>query len=194
MIKKETMYICIIIALITGFIGGVVFSAMQSTPELVQQPPETKQASGAETLPLEQDSIQALEDIVRQHPQEYEAWVSLGHKYFDSHQHQKAISAYDHALSLNNSDPDIWTDMGIMYRREQQPEKAIESFHEALNRQPDHLIALFNTGLVKLTDLHDVDGAIEAWEKAVELNPGAITPDGQSLKIWLDDLKKTMQK
>lgn len=195
MIKKETMYIAIIIALIAGFIGGVVFSAFQSTPN-VPQPPTAGPAPAGDghNHTKEKDAIAALEDIVKQHPEEYEAWVNLGHNYFDTHQHKKAIAAYDRALSINNSDPNVWTDMGIMYRREKQPQKAIEAFGEALQRKPDHLIALFNTGLVKLTDLHDVDGAIIAWEKAVELNPGATTPDGKSLKVWLDDLKKTMSK
>lgn len=195
MIKKETMYIAIIIALIAGFIGGVIFSALQSTPKTLL-PPSAGPVPTADgpAHAKEQDAISALEDIVKQHPEEYEAWVSLGHNYFDTHQHEKAIAAYDRALSLNNSDPNIWTDMGIMYRRVQMPAKAIESFGEALDRDPNHLIALFNTGLVKLTDLQDVDGAIIAWERAVELNPGATTPDGKSLKIWLEDLKTTMKK
>ncbi len=195
MIKKETMYIAIIIALIAGFIGGVIFSALQSTPSVApvasaKPAPTNDEHDHAKEV----DAISALKDIVKQHPEEYDAWVSLGHNYFDTHQHKQAIAAYDHALSINNSDPDIWTDMGIMYRREKMPQKAIESFTEALTRKPNHLIALFNTGLVKLMDLHDVDGAIAAWEKAVELNPGAMTPDGKSLQVWLDDLKKTMKK
>ncbi len=142
----------------------------------------------------EHDAINALEDIVKQNPDNYEAWVSLGHNYFDTHQHKKAITAYDRALSINNSDPNVWTDMGIMYRREKQPKKAIESFTEALKRKPDHLSALFNTGLVKLVDLQDVEGAITAWEKAVAINPEATTPDGQTLRSVLEDLQKTLKK
>ncbi len=193
MIKKETMYLVIIITFIAGFIGGIIFSAIQSTPTIAQ-PPSPPPAPATENHTEQHNVIAALEDIVSQHPEEYEAWVSLGHNYFDSHQHDKAIKAYDRALSINNSNPDVWTDMGIMYRREKKPQQAIESFTEALKRDPNHLIALFNTGLVKLTDLHDVDGAIIAWEKAVTLNPGATTPDGKSLQNWLDELKKTMKK
>jgi cytochrome c-type biogenesis protein CcmH/NrfG len=197
MIKKESMYIIVVISLVTGFIGGVVFSAMQSTPAVAPPPQQAGSpapAGDGHNHTKQQDTISALLDIVKQHPDDYEAWVTLGHNYFDTHQHKKAIEAYDKALSLNNSDPNIWTDMGSMYRREKQPEQAIEAFTEALKRDPNHLIALFNTGLVKLTDLHDVDGAILAWEKAVEVNPGATTPEGKSLKLWLDDLKKTMDK
>ena len=195
MIKKETMYIFIAMALVAGFIGGVVFSAMQATPALPPPPQNAPApADDGHNHGKQHDAISALLDIVKNHPEDYEAWVNLGHNYFDTHQHKEAIKAYDRALSINNADPNVWTDMGIMYRREKQPEKAIESFEEALQRKPDHLIALFNTGIVKLSDLHDVDGAIAAWEKAVALNPGATTPDGKSLKLWLEDLKKTMKK
>ena len=195
MIKKETMYILVIIALATGFLGGVVFSAMQSTPETLRSANQVP-VPGADghVHTKEEDAINALKDIVKEHPEEYEAWASLGHNYFDTHQHEKAIEAYDRALSINNSDPNIWTDMGIMYRRVKKPIKAIESFQEALNRDPNHIIALFNTGLVKLTDLQDVDGAIIAWEKVIELKPNATAPDGKSLNVLLAELKQTMKK
>jgi cytochrome c-type biogenesis protein CcmH/NrfG len=195
MIKKETMYIAVIIALVTGFIGGVIFSALQTTPDM-PQPTQQGPAptSDGHDHTKEQDAISALEDIVKEHPEEYEAWVSLGHNYFDTHQHEKAIHAYDRALSINNSDANVWTDMRIMYRRSKNPEKAIECFAEATNRDPNHLIALFNTGLVNLVDLQNVDAAIAAWEKAVAVNPGATTPDGKSLKLWLEELQKTIEK
>lgn len=195
MIKKETMYIAVIVALVAGFIGGIIFSALQTTPDLPQsaQQPSPPGADGHDHT-KEQDAISALEDIVRQHPEEYEAWVSLGHNYFDTHQHEKAIHAYDRALAINNSDPNIWTDMGIMYRRTKKPEKAIECFNEALFRDPNHIMALFNTGVVNLTDLQNVDAAIIAWEKTVALKPDATTPDGKPLKLWLEELRKTMEK
>jgi tetratricopeptide (TPR) repeat protein len=193
MVKKETLYLAVIIALITGFIGGIIFSAMQSTPDMIQAANQgTAPVSADQTK--KQDAILSLVDLTQREPENYQAWVSLGHKYFDTQQHEKAIQAYDRALTINNMDPNVWTDMGIMYRRTKQPEKAIDCFAEALSRDPGHLIALFNTGLVNLTDLHNVEGAISAWEKAVALNPGATTPDGKSLQELLEELKQTVDK
>ena len=195
MVKKETLYFAVIIALITGFIGGIIFSAMQSTPDMIQAVNQgTAPVSAGHDHTKEQDAILSLVDLTQREPNNYQAWVSLGHKYFDTHQHEKAIQAYDRALTINNTDPNVWTDMGIMYRRTKQPEKAIDCFAEALSRDPGHLIALFNTGLVNLTDLHNVKGAISAWEKAVALNPEATTPDGKSLQEWLEELKQTMDQ
>jgi tetratricopeptide (TPR) repeat protein len=195
MVKKETLYFAVIIALIAGFIGGIIFSAMQSTPDL-PQPAKQGTAPGPDTHDhtQEQDAILSLVDLTQREPDNYQAWVSLGHNYFDTHQHEKAIQAYDRGLTINNTDPNVWTDMGIMYRRTKQPKKAIDCFAEALSRDPGHLIALFNTGLVNLTDLHNVEGAIRAWEKAVALNPDATTPDGKSLRELLEELKQTMDK
>ena len=65
-------------------------------------------------------------------PENTEAWIQLGHVYFDTNINDKAIVAYEKSLELNPRNANVLTDLGIMYRRNGQPQKAIEKFDEAI--------------------------------------------------------------
>jgi hypothetical protein len=40
-------------------------------------------------------------------------------------------------------------------------------------------------------DLNDVEGAIKIWEELVEINPVAVTPNGQSVEELIQKFKKS---
>ena len=135
-------------------------------------------------------TLAALLQVTKTTPDNVNAWTQLGHLYFDSGQHQKAIEAYEKSLELDAKRPDVWTDLGVMYRRAGDPKKAIEKFDRALSINPQHEIARFNTGVVLMHDLNDVDGALRAWEELLQINPLAQTPGGQPVQTMVDQLKK----
>jgi hypothetical protein len=47
-----------------------------------------------------------------------------------------------------------------------------------------------NKGIVLLHDLKDTDGAIEAWEGLLEINPVAMAPTGRSVDEMIQQMKK----
>lgn len=190
MVKKETLYIVALITFGIGFISGVIFSAVKSTPMDAGQNHPPQQAVGQ--APQQQDkgeAIKILEQTVANEPDNYEAWVRLGNNYYDTGQSEKAITAYDKALAIHNGSANVWTDLGIMYRRTGQFDKAIESFREGAKREPGHIPSRFNMGIVFLADLKDTSGAIAAWEEVLKLDPGATTQNGKRLSDWLAELK-----
>ncbi len=187
MVKKETLYIVALIAFGLGFIGGVIFAAIKSTPL-----DEGQGQQAVSQAPAQQDlseAISILEQQVANEPQNYEAWVRLGNTYYDTGQSAKAIVAYDKALAINNGSPDVWTDMGIMYRRTGQFDQALESFNEAAQRDASHIPSRFNKGIVLLNDLKDPAGAIAAWEEILQIDPSATTRDGKRLSDLVAELK-----
>lgn len=190
MVKKETLYIVALITFALGFVSGVIFSAVKSTPmdDGHNHPPQ----QAASQAPQQQDmtaAIKLLEQVVVEEPQNYEAWVRLGNNYFDTSQYAKAIIAYDTALAINNGSANVWTDLGIMYRRTGQFDKALESFSEGAKRDPAHIMSRFNRGIVYLNDLKDPAGAIAAWQEVVAIDPAATTQDGKLLSVWIAELK-----
>ncbi|MEN8140870.1 MAG: tetratricopeptide repeat protein [Thermodesulfobacteriota bacterium] len=187
MVQKNTLYLVALACLGLGFVAGVIFSAVRGGPD-VQGPtaPLTTGTGDAEK------TIALLNQVLAQEPQNYEAWVRLGNIHFDRGQHHQAIEAYEKALAINDGSADVWTDLGVMYRRHGQPGKAISSFDEASRRDPKHLTSLFNKGFVLVTDLNDPAGAIEAWEKAVAINPMAAAPNGEILANLIDELRQEM--
>jgi tetratricopeptide (TPR) repeat protein len=80
--------------------------------------------------------------------------------------------------------------MGVMYRRNGNPQEAIKAFEKAIETDPKHEISRMNKGIVLLHDLQDADGAIEAWEELLEINPVAMAPTGRSVDEMVQQMKK----
>jgi tetratricopeptide (TPR) repeat protein len=68
-----------------------------------------------------------------------------------------------------------------MYRRANRPEDAIREFDRAIAIDPQLQNAHFNKGIVMLHDLDNREGAIQAWEELLKINPVAMAPNGQSV-------------
>ena len=142
--KKETLLVGAV-ALVAGLIIGLLIS--QKSTQTV-----TKSSSGAPVAqaPLvnAQSQINEIKGILANDPSNHQAWVKLGHLYFDNNQPINAIDAYEKALELNPNDPDVLTDQGVMFRRMGTYERAIKNFSKANEIDPNHEISLFNLGIV----------------------------------------------
>jgi cytochrome c-type biogenesis protein CcmH/NrfG len=190
-VKTENMILFLFIAVSIGFLGGVVFSAWRSSDE-IQVPTESNQRAATKP-PISMEQRQKLEALVQATqttPDNVQTWTQLGHLYFDIGEPDKAIDAYLKSLELDSNRPEIWIDLGVMYRRTGDPQKAVQSFEKALTLNQRHEIALFNLGVVQMHDLKDAKAALASWERLVQINPQAKTPNGQLVKSLLAELKK----
>jgi len=182
-VKKETMLIVALVALVIGFLGGIFYSAFQADPtgsvQTASAPAGPSQQQQPNLSNEQARSILSLEQEVAVNPTNVDAWTQLGHVYFDTNNPAKAIRAYEKSLGLSPDQPDVLTDLGVMYRRNGQPEKALEVFDKAIAIDPTHQQSRFNKGIVLRYDLNDRDGAVKAWEELVKINPSAAAPNGQ---------------
>jgi len=191
-VKKEFTLIVALIALVVGFLGGVFYSALQSSPTGNVQttsglPPQQQQQQGG--LSNEQArNILSLEQEVAVNPTNLNAWTQLGNVYFDTNNFPKAIRAYEKSIELSPNNPNVLTDLGVMYRRNGQLDKALEAFDRAIALSPRHEQARFNKGIVLRYDMNDRDGAVKAWEELLKINPNATAPNGQPLSEAIKNL------
>jgi cytochrome c-type biogenesis protein CcmH/NrfG len=196
MVKKETMWMVASIALVVGFLGGVVFGVYKSgtgtsvQESMLSQPAEEEQGASVESAA----QIFELEKRTSESPDDVAAWIDLGNLYFDTGNYEKAITAYNKALELNPDNADVMNDLGVMYRRNGQPKKAIEAFDKAIKIDPGHETVRFNKGIVLMHDLNDLEGTIQAWEELVKINPAAISPTGQPVENLVENLKISMKQ
>ena len=118
---KRTAMIIAAVTFVLGFFAGVGFAVYKSnsTPGVA--------ASSNTAIDYEQKA-KDLEAEVINNPGNTEAWIQLGHVYFDTNKYAQAIAAYEKSLELNPSNAEVVTDLGIMYRRSGQPRKAIEKY------------------------------------------------------------------
>lgn len=189
-IKKDSFYIFLVLAFISGFLSGAAFAVYKFSPQ------ENKQQSSQTTTISDQESqaIINLEAEVTANPGKFQAWTQLGNLYFDSNQPLKAIKAYNKSLELHAGNANILTDLGVMYRRAKQPQKAIELFNKAIAMDPTHEISRMNKGIVLMYDLNDISEAIGAWEGLLKINPDAKAGNGDSVRDFVDQLKKDQAK
>jgi len=181
--KKETVILSLVIALIVGFVagaavgivymvrkgqGGIERDARVKTPQMAQAP-ESQGPSPMEVAA----KVEALKDIVKKDPGNLSAWVELGNLYFDTNQPQKSIQAYQQYLAIKPDNADVRTDMGIMYRKLGDFDRAIEEFRKAAKSDPNHVNSRYNIGIVLLHDKQDIKGAIKAWEEYLKVDPGS---------------------
>lgn len=190
-VKKETMLLVTCVALLVGFLAGVVFSAYKSGPavQTVQVPAPSGQASPQQNFSPEDSSrILALERELAGNPSSAGTWAQLGNLYFDSGKFVKAINAYNKSLALAPNNASVLTDLGVMYRRNGQPQEAIAAFDRAMAVDPRHEQSRFNKGIVLRYDLNDRDGAVRAWEELLQIKPDAMAPNGIPIKDAIKDL------
>ena len=181
-VKKETMLIVALIALVIGFLGGVFYSALQSGPtgsvQTTSAPPQPQQQQASGLTREQASDILRLEQEVATNPTNVDAWTRLGHVYFDTNNPAKAIRAYEKSLELRPDDPNVLTDLGVMYRRNGQPDKALAKFDRAIAVDPRHEQSRFNKGIVLRYDMNDREGAVKVWEELLAINPNALAPNG----------------
>ena len=170
--KKGTILL-VVIAFVAGLLVAVILSNVKKSQ------PESQQAINQQPVPSVdfQQKIKTLEEIVSKDPTNRQAWVRLGHSYFDTKNPMKAIEAYDKALAIDGNDPDVLTDQAIMFRQLGWYEKAIETFQQANQLNPEHVNSLFNMGIVYMQDLRDNEKAKEALNRVLELAPTGPSAD-----------------
>ena len=183
--KKETVILYVVIALVVGFVGGATVGILWMTKgtektAMVQKPPMAPPGAPAPAAaPPPRDTIEAtsqiqtLKEIVKKDPKNLPAWVELGNLYFDTDQPKEAIEAYSQYLAIKPNNADVRTDMGIMYRKLGQFDKAIQEFKKAAQSDPKHVNSRYNIGLVLLHDKQDIQGAVKAWEEYLKVDPNS---------------------
>lgn len=187
-VNRSTFFLAIGVSLVVGFLSGVVYSVYNAPPGQQQANVAPQQAQ------QESQKITSLELETQTNPDNAQAWVQLGHAYFDSDQPEKAVTAYVKSLELLPGDTNVMTDLGVMYRRTGNPEKAIETFDEVLTLNPRHEQARFNKGVVLLNDFKDQDSALAEWRKLLEINPMAKAPSGAPLGEIIDQIASAKEE
>lgn len=130
----------------------------------VPTPEELKQAADSQAAPLASQ--------LKSDPTNVSLLVQLGNLYYDAKLYPTAIDYYQRSLKLQPSDTSVRTDLGTAYWYKGDPDRAIAEFNKALAIAPTKADTLFNLGIVKWQGKKDAQGAVAAWQKLLDTNPG----------------------
>ena len=176
--------------LIIGWVLGsqqTARTARQAAPVAQAAPAQTQQPSAPQPVPVDQARVKALESVAAQNAKDPQPRVQLGNMYFDAEQFPDAIKWYEQAIALDPKDANVSTDLGVAYYYTNQPDRALRQFDHSLSVDPKHIKTLLNVGIVRAFGKQDLQGAAQAWQRVVEIDPNS--PEGQAAKKGLDGIR-----
>jgi cytochrome c-type biogenesis protein CcmH/NrfG len=139
--------------------------ALQTSASQSPQPDSNAQANLAQ-------AAAPLLEAIRNNPNDYDSLVKLGNLFYDGQQYSRALTYYERALTIHPENPDVRTDLGTAYWYTGKADQAIAEMETSLKYRPGHPQALFNLGWMRWQGKADPQGAVTAWEKLLEMNPG----------------------
>lgn len=132
-------------------------------------PVDLKKAADAEAAPLLEQLKTAPSDAL--------LLAKVGNIFYDAKQYPEAINYYERSLKSQPDDTSVRTDLGTAYWYSGDADTAIAQFDKALTYDATKADTLFNLGIVKWQGKKDAKGAIAAWQKLLDTNPGYANRD-----------------
>ena len=127
--------------------------------------------------------LQGYKDQLQTNPENMEALVFLANANFDIQRFENAEKFFLRILKINPNNLHVRTDLASVYRNLDNTDKAVETLNMVLSLNPNHEIALYNIGIILLNDTEDFDGAADAWERLVRINPNDPLADALREKV-----------
>jgi Tfp pilus assembly protein PilF len=97
-------------------------------------------------------------------------WGELGYNYFEIGKLDKAAAAYKAQLKKTPENAMALNNLGMIYKLQFHYRQAMEYFGKAVAADPMYADAYYNLGFISFEE-GDLDGAIENYKKAIEINP-----------------------
>lgn len=163
--QKRTI-LWIVVPILMIILAIMYIPQYYSRPQQTEIPPELL----AQLEPF-QIKEYAFEQILKKNPNDLRALVELGNLYFDYGQFQSAINMYQRALKLNPTNNDVRTDLAIAYFNLGVVDTSLTELQKVIKMNPNHAMAYFNLGIVLWQGKGELDNAVRAFTKYVELQP-----------------------
>jgi tetratricopeptide (TPR) repeat protein len=193
--KTSNVVLFTVAAFALGFIAGVLFASFKSDPPGLAGQAASPEAARPGPSPADdhwREELAAITAQLEDAPDEPKLLLNAGNLLFDHGQFKQAVPYYQRALKVMGENPNVLNDIGVAYRRLKQPEKAVEYFRRARKADPGHAPSALNLGITLFHDLNDHEGALEAWEEYLALNPN--DPNTQMIRQVVEQLRKDQAK
>ena len=180
-----------------GLLAGWIIGSQQAGAKPVATTAAATQTApavpGGEATPppLDLQQVAALEQQAKARPADSTVRVALGNLYFDSGKFDQAIPWYEAAVKLNPKDVDASTDLAVCYYYINDADKALKQVAQSLAIDPRHPKTLLNQGIIRAFGKQDLTGALESWEKVVQVAPNS--PEAARARTGIDGLKSAHQ-
>ena len=116
------------------------------------------------------EALTWLHPCAAQHATFAPVWVAFGSALQAKGERIRALSAYEHALSIKPDYIEALINSGALLRETHQHARALDRFNKALELKPDHQNALGNCAIL-LTEFKKPEQAIAMFQRLLTINP-----------------------
>ena len=117
-----------------------------------------------------QEALRIANDAVKQFPEEYEAYLTLGNLFASFKAYDKTIEPYRKAILLSPERTQAYNNIGVAYKELGYNEESLVAYKKALALNPKDPAAYNNLGNL-LRNMGDLKGAVEHLKCSISLNP-----------------------
>jgi tetratricopeptide (TPR) repeat protein len=98
-----------------------------------------------------EEALPRLKELIKERPDDKEAYFKLGFCYSELKRYQDALDAYKKYTSLSPDDAVGFYNMGLCYIFTDKPEEALKAFNQAIKINKNHLRAHYNAGILYMS-------------------------------------------
>jgi tetratricopeptide (TPR) repeat protein len=168
---------CVLFGVLVGWVVGSQQAGSPRTPAPAQQAAERPAGQNQPAPVLDESRAATLKQAADRDPRDARTRVELANLYHDAERFEDAVRWYEEALKIDPKNVSASTDLGISYYYLNQPDRALAQFERSLAIDPAHQKTLLNIGIVRAYGKDDLEGAVKAWQRVVEL--GADSAEGK---------------
>jgi tetratricopeptide (TPR) repeat protein len=197
--RAATVAAALALAAVTGVVGYLASGPHPRTPERAEGPapappapaPASDPKSAADEVRVakvragleaklaeeEDPHILALEARLKENPADVDALLSIGYLYVQRREYSKARGYYMRAAQVAPGNVEARTHLGSVAYFLGHLDEALHHYEQALALDPDYAPAYFEMGAALRFGRGDLQGAIDAWERFLVLDPQAEEAD-----------------
>ena len=187
---------CLVLGLALGYLfrgsaspaAATVEAATPANSSMSQGQATKEQVTPAQQKAMLEQAVAPLLATLKTSPNDFNTTVQLANRYFDGQQYPEAVKYYQLAVKSQPTNADLLTDLGTSIWYMGDADGAITEFQNALKYRPDHPGTLFNLGIVRWQGKLDPQGAVQAWEELLRLNPNY--PQKKEVQEYIDRAKQ----
>jgi tetratricopeptide (TPR) repeat protein len=178
-----------IAGVLLGIIAGYILGVGQAGPGASLTAAASMPASPHTETIANEGELQAYRSILASDPKNAKAAMELGNRLYDAGRYTEAIPYYRQALALEPRNVDVSTDLATALYYAGSVDEAIAQLEKSLAIDGTHAQTLYNVGIVKRDGKKDAKGAIEAWERLLQVKPDHF--DAAKIRTLITETQQT---
>jgi tetratricopeptide (TPR) repeat protein len=136
---------------------------------------------------LDPQEVAALQNMIRQNPDDLQSRVRLGNLYLESGHDDQAVPLFREALERDPADNHARIHLAQTLANLGRLDEAVAEYQTVLAGEPENPQSLLGLGRVRLYAQQDIDGGLEAWGELLRVAPDS--REAESIRDELEALK-----